>query len=313
MHKEKQKIQEFTSLLERLRAEVDEGINELISRIPYIRQLAERALRGGKRFRGVLVLVFSRALRGNSRLAKYFAAIIEFIHAATLLHDDFIDGHQVRRGLPAFWKEYGAKLAVLVGDFLFTAASQFTKYISNEALRFLATTIYKITLGVLIETDPKLYTKDITKAYTLMNRLKTGELFGAASYLGVLSSGRREYLRNAYKYGILTGEAYQIADDIFDLRLLKSGVSNVDLKPLKLAILSFCEDKYSVDEILEITKEETLLRIAEEINLEQKLLELMVKRIYAGIEAIQDLPDSFEKKVLIDAPKIMVDIMLRKG
>ena len=306
-------IQELITLLDSIRTIVNESINALIARVPYIGELANRALIGGKRIRGVLVILFSRALKGDETLAKRFSAIIEFIHAATLLHDDLIDDHEIRRGLPAFWKEYGAKLAILVGDFLFTIAGQFLKYISNEALRLLTTAIYKVTLGVILEAQPEYFTKDISKVYVLMNRLKTGELFGTAACLGVLASSRREYLRNAYKYGILTGEAYQIADDIFDLRLLREGAKGIDQKPLKLALLYFSEGDFSPEEILNIRDPEKLVKIADDIGLEEKMLKLINERISAGIKAIKPLPNSYEKRILEKAPRAMIEIMLRKG
>ncbi|MDP5053872.1 MAG: polyprenyl synthetase family protein [Congregibacter sp.] len=173
---------------------------------------------GGKRLRPVLVLLSSSALGAISPLQIQFAAVVEFIHTATLLHDDVVDVSELRRGRPTANSAFGNAPSVLVGDFLYTRAFQLMVALGNhDVLKMMADTTNTIAAGEVLQL---IRAGDATTSeaqyYDVIDR-KTAALFAAgcegAALLAGASATQVEQLRIC---GRNIGVAFQLIDDLLD-------------------------------------------------------------------------------------------------
>ena len=191
----------------------------LDSDVALVRQVAEHIVTGGgKRLRPALLLLAAGATgyRGDARLE--LAAVIEFIHTATLLHDDVVDASQLRRGHRTANAAFGNSAAVLVGDFLYSRAFQMMVGLDNlRVMRVLADATNTIAEGEVLQLmnchDP-----DVDEArYLDVVRRKTAKLFEAAARLGALLGGAGPALEQGMAdYGMHLGTAFQVIDDVLD-------------------------------------------------------------------------------------------------
>ncbi len=199
---------------------VDHTIRQqLHSHVALIDQLAAYIINsGGKRLRPALVVLTARACeyRGNKHIDT--AAIIEFIHTATLLHDDVVDDSELRRGRQTAHVIWGNEASVLVGDFLYSRAFQMMVDIdSMRVMKILADTTNTIAEGEVMQLlnchDP-----DTTEErYMDVIYCKTAKLFEAAAQLGAVLAGRSEPEERALAgYGRHLGIAFQLIDDMLD-------------------------------------------------------------------------------------------------
>jgi octaprenyl-diphosphate synthase len=173
---------------------------------------------GGKRLRPLLVLLAARACGYQGRDHVPVAAIVEFIHTATLLHDDVVDESDRRRGRDTANARWGNAASVLVGDFLYSRAFQMMVEVdSMRVMGILADTTNTIAEGEVMQLmhagDPD---TDET-SYLRVIDSKTARLFEAATRLGAVLTGRPEAEERALAdYGRHLGTAFQIADDVLD-------------------------------------------------------------------------------------------------
>ena len=187
----------------------------LSSDVLLVNQVAEHIVAGGKRLRPVVVLLAAHAAgyRGNDHIAA--AAIIEFIHTATLLHDDVVDESERRRGRDTANALFGNAASVLVGDFLYSRSFQLMVDINRmPVMRLLADTTNAIAEGEVLQLM-HLNNPDTSQAdYLRVIERKTAILFAAAAELGALLAERPEAQREALRgYGHSLGMAFQIADE----------------------------------------------------------------------------------------------------
>ena len=192
--------------------------SRLDSDVALVRQVAEYLVSaGGKRLRPALLLLSSGALgyRGESRFE--LAAVIEFIHTATLLHDDVVDASDLRRGRQTANAAFGNAAAVLVGDFLYSRAFQMMVRIGDmRVMEVLAEATNTIAGGEVMQLmgtrDP-----DVDEArYLEVIRRKTAKLFEAAARLGAVLANRPELEEGLAAYGRHVGTAFQLIDDVLD-------------------------------------------------------------------------------------------------
>jgi octaprenyl-diphosphate synthase len=199
---------------------VDALIRERLgSDVPLVRQVAEYIVAGGgKRLRPALLLLSAGACgcRGDARLE--LAAVVEFIHTATLLHDDVVDTSQLRRGRKTANAAFGNAASVLVGDFLYSRAFQMMVSVdSMRVMQVLADATNTIAEGEVLQLmnchDP-----DVTeKAYLEVIRRKTAKLFEASARLGAVLGGAPQALEEGLaEYGMRLGTAFQVIDDVLD-------------------------------------------------------------------------------------------------
>ena len=175
---------------------------------------------GGKRLRAVLVLLCGRALGGLRHPDSSFllAAVIEFIHTATLLHDDVVDASEIRRGRDTANKVWGNDASVLVGDFFYSRAFGMIAEIDQpEVTRILANASNEIAEGELLELMHAKQVEMGEDQYLAIIEGKTAKLFEASCEAAAcLEEANDEHIRNLVDYGRLLGAAFQIADDAID-------------------------------------------------------------------------------------------------
>ena len=173
---------------------------------------------GGKRMRPLLALLTGAALGGISQPHKHFAAVIEFLHTATLLHDDVVDVSSLRRGRPTANAAYGNASSVLVGDFIYSRAFQLLVNIGDmRILKDIADTTNRIAEGEVLQLVRAGDADTTETQYYEVIQAKTAVLFGAACYGGALLSGASERKAEELReFGINLGIAFQIVDDILD-------------------------------------------------------------------------------------------------
>lgn len=205
-----------TDDLERVNKTIVERMHSQVELIP---QLAGHIVAaGGKRLRPVLTLASAR-LAGHKELRHVkLAACVEFIHTATLLHDDVVDESSLRRGLASANAMFGNKPSVLVGDFLFSRA--FELMVEDGSLAVLA--ILSRASSIIAEGEVlQLMTSNDTStgedAYLEVIRSKTAALFSAACRIGAVIADRPKVEEDALEsYGLNLGIAFQLIDDVLD-------------------------------------------------------------------------------------------------
>ena len=200
-------------------------VNELIIRymespVVLIPQLASHLVAaGGKRLRPVLTLASAKMCGyadGNRHIA--LAACVEFIHTATLLHDDVVDESGLRRGLASANAVFGNKASVLVGDFLFSRSFELmVEDGSLDVLRILSHASSVIAEGEVLQLITSNDTETSETAYLDVIRAKTAQLFAAACRIGAVVADRPRVEEEALEtYGMNLGIAFQLIDDVLD-------------------------------------------------------------------------------------------------
>ncbi len=196
----------------------------LASDVVLINQVAEYIVgAGGKRLRPMLLLLANGALggsggRGIGEHAHQLAAVVEFIHTATLLHDDVVDESDLRRGRKTANAVWGNAASVLVGDFLYSRSFQLMVELERVAvMQILADTTNRIAEGEVLQLLHVRNPDTDEAAYLRVIERKTAVLFAAATRLGALLADADEVTCEAlHDYGMNLGYAFQIADDVLD-------------------------------------------------------------------------------------------------
>lgn len=173
---------------------------------------------GGKRLRPLLALLAAQALDEADDQAITFAAVVEFIHTATLLHDDVVDISTLRRGRPTANAHFGNASSVLVGDFIYTRAFQLMVQLANmELLDHMADTTNIIAEGEVLQLV-RAGNPSVTEAqYLEVIERKTAALFGAACKGPAILKGHPAEMQQALEnYGRHLGIAFQMVDDVLD-------------------------------------------------------------------------------------------------
>ncbi|MGK0442065.1 MAG: octaprenyl-diphosphate synthase [Pseudohongiellaceae bacterium] len=194
-------------------------IDQLHSRIPLVGSIGHYIIdAGGKRLRPILALICGGL---NSEISKQhidFAASIEFIHTATLLHDDVVDLSTLRRGRPTANAEWGNAPSVLVGDFLYTRAFQLLVTLGNQKImELMANTTNIIAEGEVLQLTKACDPSTSEEDYYDVIKSKTAVLFAAACAGSARLSGLPQTEIDAlYHYGLHLGTAFQLIDDALD-------------------------------------------------------------------------------------------------
>ena len=199
---------------------VDEVIREkLSSRVALIDQISQYIISaGGKRIRPRLVLLFAEALGFGGPERHELAAIVEFIHTATLLHDDVVDESALRRGRATANAIFGNAASVLVGDLLYSRAFQMMVSVNRRrVLQVLADATNVIAEGEVLQLM-NMHDADLAVAdYLQVIRFKTAKLFEASARLGaVLAEADAAVEEACADYGRSLGTAFQLVDDLLD-------------------------------------------------------------------------------------------------
>jgi geranylgeranyl diphosphate synthase type II len=177
---------------------------------------------GGKRLRPVLLLLACDAFGGDTDQAMDAALSLEFFHNFTLVHDDIMDGAEIRRGKETIWNIWGADTAILVGDTMFALAFEYMVKTDHEKTYRLLDGLIQVSkevcegqqLDMNYESELDIGIPD----YFTMVHLKTAVLIGAALKMGaIIANASEEDIENIYEFGINIGMAFQLKDDLLDV------------------------------------------------------------------------------------------------
>lgn len=196
-------------------------VQRLSSQVPLVEKIAQYIVEsGGKRLRPLLVLLSARALGYQADDHLKLAAVIEFLHTATLLHDDVVDTSDMRRGRTTANARWGNAPSVLVGDFLYSRAFQMMVELESlSIMEVLSNATAVIAEGEVLQLM-NTRNPDVSEAhYMTVIHNKTAMLFEAASHSGALLAGATAEQAVALRdYGKHLGLAFQLVDDVLDYR-----------------------------------------------------------------------------------------------
>ncbi len=313
------------SIIEEDLKAVDASFEEyLSSRVPLIAKIGKHILTsGGKRIRPAILLLSSRLNGYTGERAIRMASIIEFIHTATLLHDDVVDNADIRRGNPAANTLWGSEASVLVGDFLFSKS--FFLMVEDgdlRVLRILAEATTELAEGEILELVKTGDLRITRKEYMDLITSKTAVLISAASRIGAVLGNATDEIENAMKeYGLHIGIAFQLVDDCLDYTATNESLGKTigtDLREGKVTlplILSMeraapeernrVRDIVLSDEIVQGEFEE-VQRIIEKYDGIDATLDLARRHVEQAKEHLGRLPVKAERETLEDLADYIV-------
>ncbi len=295
----------------------------LYSEVSLINTIGEHIISsGGKRLRPALVLLSSGLFGAIQSQQHQLAAIVEFIHTATLLHDDVVDESAMRRGKSTANHLFGNAASVLVGDFLYSRAFQMMVKLKNmRVMEILSEATNVIAEGEVLQLL-NIHNADVTEQqYLKVIHYKTAKLFEAAMRLGAVISNASKQDEDALAlYGMKLGTAFQLVDDVLDLSgdVAEIGKNLGDdlaegkpTLPLLYAMhQSAPADAAVVRKAIQLGGLDSLdavLAAVKNTNASQYVLNLAKSEAEQGCAAIAHLADSPHKKALIDLAAFAVN------
>ncbi|MHB8281830.1 MAG: polyprenyl synthetase family protein [bacterium] len=299
----------------------------LMSETPLINKVAKYVISsGGKRIRPSLVLLCAKLCGYTGDDHILLATVIEFIHTATLLHDDVVDSALLRRGQSSANIVFGSEASVLVGDYLFAKSFEILSKINN--LKIISAYANATTLMAEGEVKELVKTADINTAedeYLDIIIKKTAVLFACASQAGAIISGKdaeSEYEQNLYDYGLNIGIAFQLMDDTLDYTSKNKEFGKFignDLKEGKITLpvihtLERCTDREKEDfkEIVfkkKITKNDlnNVLKLINKYNSIEYTIEKANQSIEKAKYNLRKFENSIIKESLIELANYVVE------
>jgi len=296
--------------------EVDDVISKrLSSDVPLVGEVAKYIISaGGKRIRPALLLLFSGALSYEEKNKYEMAAVVEFIHTATLLHDDVVDDSTLRRGRATANVSFGNPASVLVGDFLYSRAFQMMVDCDNmRIMQILANATNVIAEGE-VQQLMNMHDASLTQeGYLEVIRSKTAKLFEASARIPAVLAGESAEIESACaEFGLALGTAFQVIDDVLDYdgesAVLGKNLGD-DLREGKTTLpLIFAMQKGTLDEktliqnAIEHNEEvelKPILNILQKTGAMQATREVAHQQALLAIKSIEPLSNSVYKEVLI--------------
>lgn len=200
---------------------VEERLRDAVAHSDRLADATSRHLvdAGGKRLRPLLTLLAAQLGEGSRPEVLDAAVVVELTHLATLYHDDVMDSAPTRRGAPAAHEVWGNSVAILTGDLLFARASRVVAGLGPQAVRIQAETFERLCLGQLHETVGPAEGEDPVVHYLDVLADKTGSLIATSARFGAMFAGcTPDVVERVAQYGELAGVAFQLADDVIDIR-----------------------------------------------------------------------------------------------
>jgi octaprenyl-diphosphate synthase len=309
----------YQSLVQADMQAVDAVIEQrLDSSVPLVGQVSTYIITaGGKRLRPVLLLLMCGAIgyKEPNRLAM--AAVVEFIHTATLLHDDVVDESTLRRGRPTANESFGNPASVLVGDFLYSRA--FQMMVETDNMRVLATLAEATNVIAEGEVMQLMNMHDASltpEAYLHVIESKTAKLFEASSRLAAILSGADAAIEQACAaYGAALGTAFQLIDDVLDYAGdatemgknlgddLREGKTTLPLIfAMQRAELADQDMIRKAIEDGDVTQLEAISRIVKSSGALDASLNFARAQAERAVKALQPLPEGSYKTALLELP-----------
>ena len=311
-----------------LQSELMQTIELMDSRIHLRNKSIEHALMdmmhtGGKLVRPAYTLLFSTFGEDHDpNRARAFAAAIEILHMATLIHDDVIDDSPKRRGQTTIQSKYGKDVAVYAGDYLFTVSFKLLTDYSNSMKQMQINTkgMERILMGEIDQMHLRYNQKITVRNYLTQISGKTAQLFALACYSGALEGGQSErFARNCYYIGSHIGMAFQIMDDILDYSQTAESFGKPVLEDVRQGIYSapliyaMRKDHSAFQVFLEkqekITNEDTIKvqQLVTDLGGLDEAQQLAGKYTRKALKRINQLPDSPEKEIIRKVTMSLLD------
>ena len=284
---------------------------------------------GGKRMRPAMAVACCRAVGGDASKAVPLAVAIEYIHNFTLIHDDLMDGDEVRRGMPTIHVGYGMPTAILAGDALFAKAFQIICGLDipaermRDVLDYVSTAVWDLARGQQMDVNNEghIVTEDV---YIETIKLKTSVLFAAAAAGGAIVGGADEKtVRAINEYALELGLGFQMFDDYLGIAgdSAKTGKSvGNDIRKGKCTCMvthairsikdpAVLEEFKSILGNIDATDEQCIRakQIMQDAGSIDYALDLARKKVDIAISKIEDLPESEDKEFMIALAKYAID------
>lgn len=296
-------------------------MEQMQSPVALIPQLAGYLIAsGGKRLRPLLTIAMTSIFGGNMSRAHGLAACVEFIHTATLLHDDVVDESEQRRGKDAANLVFGNQASVLVGDFLFSRAFQLmTADGSLDVLKILSDASATIAEGEVLQLSETGNLNAGFDTYLNIINAKTAALFAAACEVGpVIAGAPPEQQLAAREFGANLGIAFQIIDDVLDYSAAREKLGKTigdDFREGKVTapvLYALDADKdFWARTMQDHTQNDgdlqTALKLIKETDALEKSVELATSYTDKARENLDALPDSEIKNILYDVLNFVID------
>ena len=297
-------------------------ISDIKTDIPLLNNVTEHIIgSGGKRLRPTLVLLGAEMFTGVNEQVIQAAKVIEYLHTATLLHDDVVDGAETRRARQTVCRIWGNEASVLSGDYLFAMAFyQLTKMRNAEVLRLMSDTTTRMARGELLQLTRSFEASD-EEEYLEIIINKTACLFAAAIKTGaLLAGGSKDSADQLYEYGMALGIAFQIVDDALDYtdenKTGKPVGGDLQERKITLPLGQLLEkandsDRRRLDQILtnqEIEKPqiEEVLNMMKNYDSIQYTLDCSRKYVFKAQRSLEKFPESSLRQTLFELADFIV-------
>jgi len=279
---------------------------------------------GGKRIRPALVVLISRMLGAKGERDVRYGAVVEFIHSATLIHDDIIDESDLRRGKPTANHRWGNQATVLVGDWLYTRSmSLCLEFGDVEVMRVLTAATLQMTEGEIMADRVRRHLDISEDLYMDITRRKTAELFAAACALPALFQPATLHLTEALAdFGRDLGLCFQLVDDMLDFTSKRSRLGKPVLADLRegrvtLPIIRLIPrlDRDQRERLEDVVRSGAFEQISEQEVLDMvrtsgvldEVQDRAVTFATRAVERLQVLPGGPERDALERAARLLVD------
>lgn len=290
-----------------------------------VREVATYVLgSGGKRLRPALVLLVSRMLGYKGERDVRYGAVIEMIHTATLIHDDIIDGSDLRRGKPTANNTWGNETTVLVGDWLYTRTMDLCLELGDvEVMRLLTSATLRMTEGEILADQVRGDLNVNENTYMDITQRKTAELFAAACAMPALFQPSTLHLtEKLLEFGRNVGVSFQLIDDLLDFTAARSDLGKpvmADLREgratLPIILLLPRLDRRTRGRLENVARTGRFDEISEQEVLEMVrtsgVLEEVRRRAHGfadrAVEQTEALPSGPERDALIRASEMLID------
>lgn len=298
-------------------SEIERRLPQMFSAGPGpVLEAVTKALHGGKRIRGCLVCLMSDALGGRMDEALPRAVAVECIQAASLIHDDYIDGDRVRRNQPAGWVADGSRRAVLLGDLIFATAIEQMAANGPVESALISFAIAGMARGAYMEQTEVLTLAAAAKGgpyshqlehYDEVIRLKTGVLFAAAGKFGAIAADASdETQRFAFEFGLRLGKVYQLADDLMEAEAIDGQTSPVSRDMISVApiALRFAARRARGLALLNAGNEQGFRAwLSSEIpSVSVEMRRAIRRSMQEAVGSLAEIPDSRFRRMLEDMP-----------
>ena len=297
-----------------------EVIDDLQSDIPLIKKISDYIVTaGGKRMRPIVLMLIARALGYQGKNHIFLATMIEYVHTASLLHDDVVDESDLRRGKPTAGFKWGNAAAILTGDFMYSRAFQLMVRTQNLRIcEIVAGAVNRVSEGEVIQLlNIHDTTLDEARYFDVIER-KTGVLFEAAARMASVVASKEVEDKMA-EYALCLGRAFQIIDDVLDYTGSKDNIGKnlgTDLREGKMTMPLIYALRHCSEEDAKIIRTavcsndpdlENVTRVILASGAIDACIEAAKKEVSRGIDALNCLPTSAFKNSLIELLSLTVE------